>query len=105
MLPAATDLSREADIARVKYFRNTVYAHAENASVDDATFNTYWKEFRDSLVRLGGARFKVKCIQNVNTVVYVIRLYHKYYDPVAVFILFYFIYGEYTSTFVEVSDK
>ena len=32
VLPAATDLSREADIARVKYFRNTVYAHAEHAS-------------------------------------------------------------------------
>ena len=78
MLPAATDLSREADIARVKYFRNTVYAHAENASVDDVTFNTYWKEIRDTLVRLGGARYKVKCIRNVNTVVYVIRLCHEY---------------------------
>ncbi|XP_078357374.1 E3 ubiquitin-protein ligase DZIP3-like [Oculina patagonica] len=40
-LPAATDRSREADIARVKYFRNTVYAHAKHASIDDATFNTY----------------------------------------------------------------
>ena len=78
MLPAATDLSREADIARVKYLRNTVYAHAENASVDDVTFNTYWKKIRDTLVRLGGARYKVKCIRNVNTVVYVIRLCHKY---------------------------
>ena len=85
MVPAVIDLSREADIARVKYLRNTVYAHAENASVDDATFNTYWKEIRDTLVRLGGARYKVKCIQNVNTVVYVIRLCQKYYDPVAFF--------------------
>ena len=60
VLPAATDLSREADIARVKYFRNTVYAHAEHASIDDATFNTHWKEIRDTLVRLGGATYKVK---------------------------------------------
>ena len=60
MLPAATDMSLEADIARVKYFRNTVYAHAEHASVDDATFGTYWKEIRDTLVRLGGATYKVK---------------------------------------------
>ena len=59
-LPAATDLSREADIARVKYFRNTVYAHAEHASIDDATFDTHWKEIRDTLVRLGGATYKVK---------------------------------------------
>ena len=60
VLPAATDLSREADIARVKYFRNTVYAHAEHASIDDATFNTHWKEIRDTLVQLGGATYKVK---------------------------------------------
>ena len=59
VLPAATDLSREADIARVKFFRNTVYAHAEHASIDDATFDTNWKEIRDTLVRLGGATYKV----------------------------------------------
>ena len=59
-LPAATDVSLEADIARVKYFRNTVYAHAEHASVDDATFDRHWKEIRDTLVRLGGVKYKVK---------------------------------------------
>ncbi|KAL9954857.1 hypothetical protein ACROYT_G042442 [Oculina patagonica] len=56
-LPAVTDLSREADIARVKYFRNTVYGHAENASVDDAIFNDYWRDIRDTLVRLGGLQY------------------------------------------------
>ena len=40
VLPAATDTSCEADIARVKYFRNVVYAHAEHASVDDSEFQT-----------------------------------------------------------------
>ena len=60
VLPAATDLNREGDIARVKYFRNTVYAHAEHASIDDATFNSHWKEIQDTLVRLGGATYKVK---------------------------------------------
>ena len=58
-LPRATDISREADIARVKYFRNTVYGHAEQAFVDDATFDTHWKEIRDTLVRLGGVTYKV----------------------------------------------
>ena len=53
-LPPATDMSSEADIARVKYFRNTVYGHAEKASVDDATFNVYWQDIKDVLVRLGG---------------------------------------------------
>ena len=59
-LPDATDLSREADIARVKFFRNTVYAHAEHASVEDATFNKHWKDIRDTLVRLGGVTYEVK---------------------------------------------
>ena len=58
-LPAVTDVSCEADIARIKYFRNSIYAHDEHVSVDDATFSKYWKEIRDSLVRLGGATYKV----------------------------------------------
>ncbi|XP_078352471.1 B-box type zinc finger protein ncl-1-like [Oculina patagonica] len=57
-LPALADTSREADIARVKYFRNTVYAHAEHASVDDSTFNCYWQDIQNTLVRLGGANYK-----------------------------------------------
>ena len=57
-LPAETDVSREADIARVKYYRNTVYGHAERASVDDAAFNAYWDDIRDTLVRLGGVKYK-----------------------------------------------
>ena len=65
-LPAATDMSREADIARVKYFRNTVYAHAEQASVDDKTFKTYWQDIRDALVRLGGVRYRA-AIDNLET--------------------------------------
>ena len=55
-LPAATDVSREADIARIKYFRNSIYANADHASIDDATFDEYWKEIRDTLVRLGGVK-------------------------------------------------
>ena len=57
-LPAETDVRREADIARVKYYRNTVYGHAERASVDDAVFNAYWGDIRDTLVRLGGVKYK-----------------------------------------------
>lgn len=57
-LLAATDLSCEADIARVKYFRNTVYGHALSATVDDATFSDYWQDIQDTLVRLGGVSYK-----------------------------------------------
>ena len=65
-LPPSTDISPEADIARVKYYRNTVYAHAERASVDDATFNKYWSEIRDTLVRLGGVAYKA-AVDNLET--------------------------------------
>ena len=66
VLPAVTDVSHEANIARVKYFRNTVYAHAEHASVDDVTFNAYWQDIRDTLVRLGGVKYK-SAIANLET--------------------------------------
>ena len=65
-LPPSTDISPEADIARVKYYRNTVYAHAEHAFVDDATFNKYWSEIRDTLVRLGGVAYKA-AVDNLET--------------------------------------
>ena len=57
-LPSATDVSPEADIARVKFYRNTIYGHASEASVDDATFSQYWKNIQNVLVRLGGARYQ-----------------------------------------------
>lgn len=57
-LPAPRDTSPEADIARVKYFRNTIYGHAEQASVDDVTFNQ-GQDIRDTLVRLGGVQYGV----------------------------------------------
>ena len=52
-LPPASDTSVEANIARVKYFRNLVYGHASQASVDDPTFNTWWQDIRAALVVLG----------------------------------------------------
>ena len=55
--PLATDVSQEADIARVKMYRNTVYGHASQASVDDVTFGTCWKQIRDTLERLGGVTY------------------------------------------------
>ena len=35
-----------------------MYGHAEYASVDDAAFNAYWDDIRDTLVRLGGVKYK-----------------------------------------------
>ena len=58
-LPAATDLSREADLVRIKNYRNTIYGHAEKASVDDITFDDCWRDIRDTVVRLGGVTYAV----------------------------------------------
>ncbi|KAL9965340.1 hypothetical protein ACROYT_G029129 [Oculina patagonica] len=57
-LPLVTDVTPEADIARIKFHRNTVYGHATEASVDDATFGVYWNDIKDTLVRLGGACYQ-----------------------------------------------
>ena len=56
-LPPPADTSKEANIARVKYYRNTVCGHASQASVGDAAFNTYWQEISTALVALGGASY------------------------------------------------
>ena len=52
-LPPAADTSAEANIARVKYYRNHIYGHASQASVDDAAFNSYWQDISNALIGLG----------------------------------------------------
>ena len=55
--PSAADTSTEANIARVKFYRNTVYGHVSQASVDDAAFNILWQNISQPLVALGGASY------------------------------------------------
>ena len=57
-LPPAEDTTPEADIARIKFYGNTVYGHTSEASIDDVTFNQYWQDIQEALVRLGGARYQ-----------------------------------------------
>ena len=71
-LPLAKSISKADDIARVKYYRNTVYTRAHQASVDNSSFSAYWHEIREALVRLGGAHLRAK-IDNLE---------HDYMDPV-----------------------
>ena len=53
-LPSGSDTSPEADITRIKFFRDRVFSHAANASVDDPTFSLYWNNIKDTFVRIGG---------------------------------------------------
>ena len=57
-VPPTTDTTLEADIVRIKCYRNTVYGHASQASVDKVTFKQYWQDIQDALVRLGGAGYR-----------------------------------------------
>ena len=55
-LPASADHSLEADLARIKYYRNSIYGHVnQNMEItDDAQFLSLWKEISVALVRIAG---------------------------------------------------
>ncbi|XP_067027734.1 uncharacterized protein [Acropora muricata] len=51
--PSKRDTSVEANIARIKFFRNVVYSHVTITGIDEATFSTLWQEISAALVALG----------------------------------------------------
>ena len=51
MLPD-TDRSMQANIVRLKFFRNEVYAHVTSTHVDNATFESLWQKISQALVEL-----------------------------------------------------
>ena len=51
-LPNSTDHSLEADLARVKYYRNEVYGHSSTMEVSDAEFVDLWREISEALLRI-----------------------------------------------------
>ena len=57
-LPPGSDTSLEADITRIKFFRDRVFSHAANASVDDPTFSLYWNNIKDTFLRIGGTCYE-----------------------------------------------
>ena len=67
-LPPDSDNSTEANIVRIKWYRNDVYGHATKASVDGATFNVLWQKISSAVLALGtgyGAiisRMKTECM-------------------------------------------
>ena len=51
--PAPSDNSHEANLARVKYFRNVLYGHVTSTGVDTHSFSVLWQEISPVLVTLG----------------------------------------------------
>ena len=51
--PPSSDTSHEANLARVKFYRNILYGHVTTTGVDTPTFSALWTEISGVLVSLG----------------------------------------------------
>ena len=67
MLPLSHDNSTEANIARIKYYRNGVCSHASQASVDDVTLNMLWQDISNALLALGSGTTYASAISRLKT--------------------------------------
>ena len=55
VLPPSADQCLTADIARIKYYRNSVYGHVnQGMAIRDNEFKTLWQEISEVLVRIAG---------------------------------------------------
>ena len=62
--PDAADVSTQADIVRIKRFRNERFGHIANTNVSATDFKTYWAEISSPLVRLGIDQAEVDRLEN-----------------------------------------
>ena len=51
--PPPGDNTREANLARVKFFRNMLYGHVTSTGVDATSFSSFWHEISTTLHSLG----------------------------------------------------
>ena len=51
--PPPSDNSLEANLARIKFYRNELYGHVTTTGIADSTFSTLWQEISIVLVALG----------------------------------------------------
>ena len=53
-LPCHTDSTLEADLVRIKIYRNVIYGHNQTMEVSDAKFVHLWREISEALLRIAG---------------------------------------------------
>ena len=54
-LPTSADRSLEADLARIKYYRNSVYGHVnQKMEITNSEFPQLWQEIREALLGIAG---------------------------------------------------
>ena len=69
VLPASTDDSLEADLARIKYYRNSIYGHVnENMEISGDKFSVLWREISEALVRIAGQMSPAKAKEWQNAI-------------------------------------
>ena len=51
-LPDSANHSLEADLARIKFYRNSVYGHNQQMEISDSQFRKLWKEISEAILRI-----------------------------------------------------
>ena len=54
ILPNSTDHSLEADLVRIKFYRNKIYGHNNSMEISNADFENLWMEISEALLRIAG---------------------------------------------------
>ena len=54
-LPNNSDHSLEADLVRIKYYRNEVYGHSKTMAITDTEFDDLWGKISEALIRIAAA--------------------------------------------------
>ena len=54
-LPNSTDHSLEADLARIKFYRNSLYGHNQKMEISESEFCNLWKEISEALLRIAAS--------------------------------------------------
>ena len=68
-LPVTTDHSLEADLLRIKWYRNSIYAHViADMEITDNEFQRLWREISETLVRIAGQISKAKAKEWKNAI-------------------------------------
>ena len=63
-VPNVADHSFEADIVRIKLFRNERFGHIATTSVSAADFRLFWAEIKSPLLRLGISQSEIDRLEN-----------------------------------------
>ena len=58
-MPPVSDTSTEANLARIKYYRNMLYGHVTTTGIQTSAFDVKWQEISSVLVSLGFSQSEV----------------------------------------------